>query len=317
VDALLGRETAVRTGLLTENDWHNCVDPGPLLHILQSRGSIRRWRLFAVACCRRIDRLILDERSRRAVEVAARHADGAATEAEMESARAAAQAAQNEAKAAEYTAEAEENFGSTPRYAAVCCRLYAAKAARSAICRDPRQTDAEEGTYEANYWSSSHEMAAATVGEDVHANCACAQDDPRWVEARAVVESARAAERQAHCDLLRDLFGQYLGPSGTEGDWLPVGLGPGVHPMWQRSQWCLLPTDRQPSLPPDWHTWNDATIPRLARGIYAEEAFDRLPILADALEDAGCSDAALLQHLRGPGPHVRGCWVLDLILGRE
>jgi hypothetical protein len=42
----------------------------------------------------------------------------------------------------------------------------------------------------------------------------------------------------------------------------------------------------------------------------------RLLILADALEEAGCSDAAILGHLRGPGPHVRGCWVLDLILGK-
>jgi hypothetical protein len=42
-----------------------------------------------------------------------------------------------------------------------------------------------------------------------------------------------------------------------------------------------------------------------------------LAVLADALEDAGCTDAAILGHLRGPGPHVRGCWALDLILGRE
>jgi hypothetical protein len=40
-------------------------------------------------------------------------------------------------------------------------------------------------------------------------------------------------------------------------------------------------------------------------------------VLADALEDAGCSDAGLLGHLRSPGPHVRGCWALDLVLGKE
>jgi hypothetical protein len=43
----------------------------------------------------------------------------------------------------------------------------------------------------------------------------------------------------------------------------------------------------------------------------------RLAVLADALEDAGCDDADLLAHLRGPGPHVRGCWALDLILGKS
>jgi hypothetical protein len=55
----------------------------------------------------------------------------------------------------------------------------------------------------------------------------------------------------------------------------------------------------------------------LSQAIYDDCAFDRLPILADALEEAGCTDAVILGHLRGPGPHVRGCWVLDLLLGKE
>ena len=55
----------------------------------------------------------------------------------------------------------------------------------------------------------------------------------------------------------------------------------------------------------------------LARGIYQERAFDRMPDLADALENAGCTNADILEHCRGPGPHVRGCWVVDLILGKE
>src|SRR5262249_17270704 len=55
----------------------------------------------------------------------------------------------------------------------------------------------------------------------------------------------------------------------------------------------------------------------LARTIYDDRSFDRLPILADALMDAGCADEQLLAHLRSPGPHVRGCWALDLILGKN
>src|SRR5262249_35375448 len=62
--------------------------------------------------------------------------------------------------------------------------------------------------------------------------------------------------------------------------------------------------------------WRTADVVRLARAIYAERAFDRLPILADALQDAGCEDGQLLGHCRGPGPHVRGCWVLDMVLGK-
>jgi hypothetical protein len=63
--------------------------------------------------------------------------------------------------------------------------------------------------------------------------------------------------------------------------------------------------------------WLTSTVLALATGIYADRAFDRLPILADALQDAGCNNEDILNHCRGPGPHVRGCWVIDLLLGRE
>jgi hypothetical protein len=66
-----------------------------------------------------------------------------------------------------------------------------------------------------------------------------------------------------------------------------------------------------------WQSWNSGVIWSLANSIYAESDFVRLPHLADALEEAGCTDAELLSHLRGPGPHVRGCWALDLILGKS
>jgi hypothetical protein len=59
---------------------------------------------------------------------------------------------------------------------------------------------------------------------------------------------------------------------------------------------------------------NDGAAERLACCIHQESAFDKLPLLADALEDGGCEDAAILSHCRGAGPHTRGCWVLDLIL---
>ncbi len=54
----------------------------------------------------------------------------------------------------------------------------------------------------------------------------------------------------------------------------------------------------------------------LARGVEADQAYDRLPILADALEDDGCADLELLHHLRGNVAHLRGCWALDLVLGK-
>jgi len=68
---------------------------------------------------------------------------------------------------------------------------------------------------------------------------------------------------------------------------------------------------------PDWLAWNGRMIPKLALSVYEEGAFDRLPVVADALQDAGCDNGEILTHLRGPGPHVRGCWCLDLLLGKE
>jgi hypothetical protein len=92
------------------------------------------------------------------------------------------------------------------------------------------------------------------------------------------------AERAAQCPLLRDIFGN---------PFRPVPL----HPAWL--------------------AWNDGTVPKLAQAIYEERAFDRLPVLGDALEEAGCTDADILSHCRSGGEHVRGCWVIDLLLGKE
>jgi hypothetical protein len=89
-----------------------------------------------------------------------------------------------------------------------------------------------------------------------------------------------AQEKAAECCLLRDIYGNPF---------------------------------RRCSLDPAWLT---PTVRDLARGIYDERAFDRLAILADALEEADCTNDDILGHLRGPGPHVRGCWVVDLLLGK-
>jgi hypothetical protein len=63
--------------------------------------------------------------------------------------------------------------------------------------------------------------------------------------------------------------------------------------------------------------WLSSTVKQLAQTIYEERAFDRLPVLGDALEDAGCTNQDILTHCRQPGIHVRGCWALDLVLAKE
>jgi hypothetical protein len=62
--------------------------------------------------------------------------------------------------------------------------------------------------------------------------------------------------------------------------------------------------------------WRSAAVVGLAEAVYADREFDRLPVLADALEEAGCDHADVLAHCRGGGPHARGCWVVDGILGK-
>ena len=64
--------------------------------------------------------------------------------------------------------------------------------------------------------------------------------------------------------------------------------------------------------------WRTSDVLLLARGIYDERAFDRMPILADALQDAGCTNEDILSHCRdASAAHVRGCWVVDHVLGKE
>lgn len=80
-----------------------------------------------------------------------------------------------------------------------------------------------------------------------------------------------------------------------------------LHDLWGPLPFRPVPMDS---------AWLTPKVVQLAQNIYDNRAFDRLPALADALEEAGCHDADILGHCRGPGLHVRGCWVLDLILGK-
>jgi hypothetical protein len=64
-------------------------------------------------------------------------------------------------------------------------------------------------------------------------------------------------------------------------------------------------------------SWRTPTVTALAQTIYTDRAFDTMPILADALEEAGCTSDDILTHCRGGGDHVRGCWVVDLLLAKE
>ena len=113
----------------------------------------------------------------------------------------------------------------------------------------------------------------------------------------------------------------YMEWAAANGHWPPDWHQSAVRDAHRAEQRALVALLRcvagDPFRPPvDAAAWRAATVVAIARGIDAERAFDRLPILADAMQDAGCEDAEALDHCGGPGPHARGCWVVERALGR-
>ena len=249
---------------MTEQEWDRCPDPEAMLRFLRAsdRESERRGRLFAVACCRAAWDLLTEERSRRAVEVAERFADGSATAQEQEVAAVAAAAAATDP----FDPALEEE----PSYPALIA-WYAAGAA--VACHHPPFA-AGGGVATAR---------ALRVAYDCHGGNPEAQPDPEFLR-------AYAAERTRQAALLRDFVGNPFRPI---------------------------------FLDPAWLAWHDGAVKGLAQALYDERSLPsghldaaRLAVLADMLEEAGCSDPQLLGHLRGPGPHVRGCRPVDRLLGK-
>jgi hypothetical protein len=222
---------------MDEAEWLQAVNPKKMIAALSGKGSERLWRLFTVACVRGVEHLLRDKRSRKALEVAERFADGLATMRELKVARFKAQAAAQQAFLDEYLDEARARFRWDAEYEAVSVARHAADAVLACV--------------------------AENVGKQL--------DGP----------PVALPEGLLLPDLLREVFGTPFG-------------------------WTTLD--------PEWLRWHDGLVQRLAETVYEERAFERLPVLADALEDAGCADRRILDHLRGPGPHFRGCWALDLLL---
>jgi hypothetical protein len=221
---------------MTEQEWLKATDPWLMLRYLKGKASERKLRLFAVACCRRSWHLLIDNRSRQAVEVAERYADGEADKEVLADAKAAAQAARIALEP-----ERGPHLSSAPKWAAwePCTPSVFCWAAILAADNAARRTDVEENQ-----------------------------------------------ERKALCYFLRDIF---------------------------------------PFCPPHWDaSWRMPELIALAQSAYDDRLLpegtlnpSRLAILADVLEAAGCDNAEILNHCRQPGEHVRGCWVVDLLLGKE
>jgi hypothetical protein len=146
-------------------------------------------------------------------------------------------------------------------------------------------------------------------------------------------EGYLAGARLVQVALLRDLFGNPFRAVSVNPVWLLRGSGRAGERGWSTSS-STDPDDRMRSSDDGllshphhqeargwgspFRPWERGSVAELAQTIYDKRAFERLPVLADALEEAGCHDKVLLQHCRQQGQvHVRGCWLLDLLLGKE
>jgi hypothetical protein len=133
--------------------------------------------------------------------------------------------------------------------------------------------------YERMSWAASLAAMAAWLASygSPRATARAAAASQTWTQ-------GHESEEGPQCDLIREVFGNPFRPVTFD---------------------------------PAWLSWHDGAIPKLAQAIYCERGFERLPDLGRALEDAGCTDSDILNHCRQPGVHVRGCWVVDLLLGKE
>lgn len=226
--------------------WRRCDRLHEMYEIAAGRAGPRKLRLFAAACCRRVLPWLPAPLARAALDVAERHADGAASDDEL----AAAELAAFASYALERERPAVELDGQPPwsRQALMATRALSLLSA--------------QGLYQALDCAAHARM----VPPGPHGRL--------W--------EAEQAEEAAQCELLREV------------------LGPAAAPRFDAA----------------WPLANGLAARRLAEVIYAEGAWELMPILGDALEEAGCAEEEILGHARGEKGHVRGCWVVDLVLGR-
>jgi hypothetical protein len=295
---------------MTEAEWLAAVNPRSMLEHLSAGLSERRLRLFNCACVRRVWHHLPEGPLRRGVGVAERHADGSCDAAEYsQAAREAADSFAVIGGAGDLALElyvnpqmdwtADYAFGDDERVRCwdtirtayrqthvtreeaplTIAKYEAATAAYLATFREVRLTGNAELLYVGDF-------AAAAVSD-----AAVLPRPPQEGEEERFMQPD-PEELAAQCRLIRDVFGNPFRPA----------------PIFDTA----------------WLAWQEGAVANLARAAYDERKLPagrldaaRLALLADALEDAGCTNADLLGHLRGPGPHVRGCWALDLALGRK
>jgi hypothetical protein len=269
---------------MTEADWLGCNDPSKMLPFVQGKASERKLRLFACACCRRVWDL-LPKDGRKAVKVAEKFADG--------------------------LAGLEELRRAAHRIERICrdkARAWRSRARQAAVAADAAFGATDRGERMAPMVARSAAGLLSMLGVVEHSAGlrlgVLGVDEAglwvvRWRKGRGK-KKERERKRERHA------------MEASENEWGPE----------RRAQAdllrCILGNPFRAVITHSAiHVWNDKTVRRIAQTIYDESAFDCMAVLADALEDAGCTGEELLAHCRAGGEHVRGCWAVDLLLGKE
>jgi hypothetical protein len=209
-------------------------------------------------------------------------------------------------------------------------RLFAVACCRRIVHAFPDQTDAKDRLVMAERYADGLATASEIQGAQHLYLCGggvsfdrfgheAAREVPQWAAVSAQLKCEAAARfgltkpppRPNLVGRLRRLFIRPTMP-------LPTDPPPPEYLAELRSQAALLRDIfgnpfRPAAFAPEWRT---STAVALAQQMYESRDFGAMPILADALQDAGCDSGDVLDHCRGPGPHVRGCWVVDLVLGK-
>jgi hypothetical protein len=270
---------------MNEADWSSCTNLRLMLDYLDGRLSDRQLRLFAVACCRTVWGLLRDEAMRRPVQIAERMADGQAKPGEQREVLQVIGSRVNREYGV-FLCGGSEGSGTT----------YAAMAAVATLDPALRFT-----------WYMGQ------TPSETHA----AWDCVAMARAQTAKQAAREKRWQEWCDLSPDPEEE------PDEEWYERTSDAG-YDAWDRelavasSDHCVLLRDIVGPFPFRdvffCSSWRSSTARAIAQSIYVDPADHRHPILADALEEAGCTNADILSHCRQPGKHVKGCWVVDLLL---
>ena len=285
---------------MTEAEWEAGGDPAALLGFLGDRAGPRKRRLFACACARRIRHLLKSPASEEAIAAAEQYADGLIGDDDLASHEQAARQASARAVREAHSVWALGPAALTARAAWV--GVWAACAAEN-TCDRFAPDDAVPGSLETGFQGCLAVRTAQVAS---------------W--ARSVAdELSDASEDNPETETA--LFFSFLRGLKTTVQRIEQAVRDGLETceaVWQArlAREIFGNPFRVRRFEPAWRHAQGGVVVRLATAIYQDRTWADLPILADALEDAGCDEPALLEHLHGPGLHARGCWVLDRILGR-